>query len=85
MTHLPRPLGTPVVIKVVRVSGTIKKAEEEVIRRAKDITLRAKLAQGDGKINGPLQGILKAVGKRAEDEVMVDVEDAEDESESESE
>jgi ribonuclease P/MRP protein subunit POP5 len=41
VTKLPHPNHTPVVIKVVRVSGTIRKAEEEVIRRAKGLIRRA--------------------------------------------
>lgn len=90
MTALPRPIGTPVVVKVVRVSGTIKMAELEVIRRAKDIILRAKMEQrgGGGGIKGMGAGmgmvghIMKTVEKRRE-EVLVRVEEAEEESESE--
>ncbi|CBX93924.1 hypothetical protein LEMA_P035980.1 [Plenodomus lingam JN3] len=42
-THLPtKPLAIPVVVRVLRVSGTIRKAEEEVIRRSKMIVKRAK-------------------------------------------
>lgn len=39
---------TPCVVRVVRVSGTIRKAEEELIRRAKRDVLRARLVQ-DGR------------------------------------
>ena len=35
-------------MQVVRVSGTIKKAEEEAIRRARAAILRAKRENGDG-------------------------------------
>lgn len=35
------------VIQVVRVSGTIKKAEEEAIRRARAVIVRAQRAKGD--------------------------------------
>ncbi|KAK3113780.1 RNA-binding protein pop5 [Teratosphaeriaceae sp. CCFEE 6253] len=35
ITHLPKPMNQPYVIQVVRVSGTIRKAEEEAIRRAR--------------------------------------------------
>ena len=35
-------------MQVVRVSGTIKKAEEEAIRRARAVILRAKRDNGDG-------------------------------------
>ena len=80
MTKLPlsRPNDLPVVVKVVRVSGTIKKAEEEVIRRAKEIILRARLAEGDAD-EGLMNDVLRAVGKRTE----VDVGDADEEEEEE--
>lgn len=44
-------------IQVVRVSGTIKKAEEEAIRRARAAILRAKRESGEEGTNG-LLGIL---------------------------
>lgn len=43
-TRLPKPTDVPVVMRVVRVSGTIKKAEEDVIRRSQLIIRRAKAA-----------------------------------------
>jgi ribonuclease P/MRP protein subunit POP5 len=46
VTRLPKPLDTPCVIQVVRNSGTIKKSEEEAIRRAKESVVRAKKAMG---------------------------------------
>ena len=42
---------------MVRVSGTIKKAEEEAIRRARAAILRAKRESGKGSTDG-LLGIL---------------------------
>ena len=39
------------VFRVVKVSGTIKKVEEEVIRRAKAVILRAKNADGTGTLD----------------------------------
>ena len=46
MTHLPRPSqqgrAKPCVIRVVRVSGTIRKSEEEAVRRARAAILSAK-------------------------------------------
>ena len=42
-TKLP-PGAKPCVMRVVRVSGTIRKAEEEAIRRARDSALRAQQA-----------------------------------------
>ncbi len=44
-------------MQVVRVSGTIKKAEEEAIRRARAAILRAKRESGEGSLDG-LLGIL---------------------------
>ena len=46
ITHLPKPSELPVVIRVIRVSGTIKKAEGEVIRRSQLIVKRAKALEG---------------------------------------
>ncbi|KAK4544341.1 hypothetical protein LTR36_004232 [Oleoguttula mirabilis] len=48
VTRLPKPLDQPCVIQVVRVSGTIKKAEEEAIRRAR-ISIRRAQRAGKGK------------------------------------
>lgn len=42
---------------MVRVSGTIKKAEEEAIRRARAAILRAKREGGEGSTDG-LLGLL---------------------------
>lgn len=81
MTKLPRPSNIPVVVKVVRVSGTIKKAEEEVIRRAKEIVLRAKMADGAPGDTDMVQNVVKVVEKRKESEVLVVEEDG-DESDS---
>ncbi|KAH6668573.1 Rpp14/Pop5 family protein [Plectosphaerella plurivora] len=39
----------PCVFKVVRVSGTIRKAEEEAIRQARQLVLAAKMAQTTGQ------------------------------------
>jgi len=89
MTKLPKPIGTPVVVKVVRVSGTIKKAELEVIKRAKDIILRAKMEQRAGADNkmgrgmglGMVGHIVKTVEKRKEEQVLVQVDEGEEEDE----
>ena len=46
MSHLPpskpQKSGQACVMRVVRVSGTIRKAEEELIRRGREEILRAK-------------------------------------------
>ncbi|KAI9679468.1 MAG: hypothetical protein M1817_005490 [Caeruleum heppii] len=49
LTDLPG-LGRPCVLQVVRVSGTIRKVEEEAIRRARMLVLKAKKAE----VTGPL-------------------------------
>jgi len=62
-TRLPRPADAPVVVKVVRVSGTIRKAEEEVIRGAKMIIRRAK-AMEEGNKDEMIESVTRAVEKR---------------------
>ncbi|KAI4690063.1 uncharacterized protein J4E84_004244 [Alternaria hordeiaustralica] len=85
ITHLPKPLDTPVVIRVVRVSGTIKKAEEEVIRQSQHIIKRARAWDGAGELP-MLQSVEKAADKerQRESEVLARV-DAGNESEEMSE
>lgn len=69
------------------MSGTIKKAEEEVIRRAKDIIMRARIAGNstDSGNGGSVDDIVKAVvaasdaAKRKEDEVLGPTGDSEEE------
>jgi ribonuclease P/MRP protein subunit POP5 len=48
ITKIPSPVNEPCIIQVVRVSGTIKKAEEEAIRRARLSIVRARRA-AEGK------------------------------------
>lgn len=62
-TRLPKPLDEPCVIQVVRVSGTIKKSEEEAIRRARLMILRAQRPKNGARTVG-------GVGEAADD--MVD-------------
>ena len=50
-------------MQVVRVSGTIKKVEEEAIRRARAAILRAKRESGQGTADG----ILGILGKEDEE------------------
>ncbi|KAF2829253.1 hypothetical protein CC86DRAFT_187269 [Ophiobolus disseminans] len=73
VTHLPKPVEQPVVMRIVRVSGTIKKAEEEVIRRSQQIIKRAKAWEGAGELP-MLQSVEKVVEKeRREHEVLARV------------
>jgi ribonuclease P/MRP protein subunit POP5 len=42
VTKLPKPFDTPCVVQVVRNSGTIRLAEEEAIKRARDVVRKAR-------------------------------------------
>lgn len=64
-------------MRVVRVSGTIKKAESEAIRRARGDIARAK--RGDTGVLSGLEEILGMGGDRNEDDGIEDLD--EDESE----
>ncbi|KAL1598021.1 RNA-binding protein pop5 [Paraconiothyrium brasiliense] len=83
-TKLPRPNAIPIVIKVVRVSGTILKAEEEVIRRAKGIIRRAKEVEA-GRKDLVMDGVIQAVEKRGKPDAVLAQVDEGEESESDSE
>lgn len=74
ITHLPKPLDIPVVIRVVRVSGTIKKAEQEVIRRSQHIIKRARAWDGAGELP-MLQKVEKAVDKERKIEELARIDD----------
>lgn len=68
--------GDPCVFRVVRVSGTIKKVEEEAIRRAKQLILAAKDEMA-GKESDALNSLFGS--KSSVNEVkMVDVDDEPD-------
>jgi len=47
MNTLPVKNGRSCIFQVVRVSGTIKKAEEEAIRNAREMILRVKRELGE--------------------------------------
>jgi ribonuclease P/MRP protein subunit POP5 len=74
ITYLPNPSNLPVVARVIRVSGTIKKAEEEVIRRSQLIIKRAKAWEDNGGLP-MLQSVEKAADleRKSETEVLVGV------------
>jgi ribonuclease P/MRP protein subunit POP5 len=73
ITHLPKPLDIPVVVRVIRVSGTIRKAEEEVIKRSQQIIKRARAWEGSSELP-MLQSVEKAADReRREDEVLARV------------
>ena len=96
-TYLPPPVNEPCVFHVIRVSGTVRKAEEEAIRRAREDMRRAKREAGGVKeidMNvGALaskadSGLEGARGTGREDDVKgiededVDMDDAEDDEKS---
>lgn len=63
MNHVPSKdgQGRPCIFRVVRVSGTIRKTEEEAIRQAKRLIIAAKEEAGLNESNiktGPLAGQL---------------------------
>lgn len=72
--------GSPCVFRVVRVSGTIKKVEEEAIRRARLLVLAAKDEMA-GKGSDALDSLFGAKSS-INDVSMVDV-DVDDASDSE--
>ena len=89
ITQLPKAARNaqprPCVFQVVRVSGTIKKAEEEAIRRARATILKAQREPANG-IGDGLEAILGAPddgkGKDLkEDDTMEGIEDNDEEDE----
>ncbi|KXS99753.1 hypothetical protein AC578_10427 [Pseudocercospora eumusae] len=66
VTKLPKPIDQHCVIQVVRVSGTIKKAEQEAIRRARLIILRASKATAHDDLD-MLDNIIDGDGDGDED------------------
>lgn len=85
MTRLPKPINQPVVVRIVRVSGTIRKAEEEVIRRAQAIINRAKNPgnEGQDQVGGPVGDIIKAAARRKEMDVLAQEDEGEESGDSE--
>ncbi|KAM0342642.1 hypothetical protein ACHAPU_009372 [Fusarium lateritium] len=67
MDHVPVRDGRPCMFRVVRVSGTIRKAEEEAIRQAKRLILAAKEdTDSKSSFNSSL---------RNQDEMILDIND----------
>lgn len=89
MTSVPVKDGKNCVFRVVRVSGTIRKAEEEAIRRARELILKARREMGE-KGDSTLDGIFGGAEENTEaettkekDVLMVDRSDSgEDEEDS---
>jgi ribonuclease P/MRP protein subunit POP5 len=84
MNALPGRSGKKCVYRVVRVSGTMRKSEEEAIRRAKEMMIKARRELGDknestlDKLFGVVEKTPKA--SSANDILMVDASDSEGES-----
>lgn len=70
MDHVPVKDGRPCTFRVVRVSGTIRKAEEEAIRQARTLILAAK----DGSALSAFLPV-GAVDNHTEDELDDELED----------
>jgi ribonuclease P/MRP protein subunit POP5 len=85
MKNVPVRDGKSCVFRVVRVSGTMRKAQEEAIRRARDIILKAQRGASE-KEDGTLDSIFgkggeQAVVGAAKDVLMVDGSNGENEDE----
>lgn len=82
MNSVPVRNGRCCVFRVVRVSGTIRKAEEEAIRRARELILKARREMGE-QSDSTLDNIFGKgdAGNSTIDTLMVDREDSDDENE----
>lgn len=85
MTSVPVRDGKKCVFRVVRVSGTIRKAEEEAIHRARELILKAMRDSGDsgdstldGMFGGG-KGSAETENTKEKDIMMVDGSESEDE------
>ena len=76
MHHVPVKNGRSCVYRVVRVSGTIRKVEEEAVRRAKLFMLAAK-EEAEGKAStGALDALLRGNGPGHSNPMIVDQDDS---------
>ena len=85
MKSVPVKNGKSCVFRVVRVSGTIRKAEEEAIRRAKEMVVKARKEIGE-KGESTLDNIFgkgddNAAAESTKDVLLVDGSDSEGEDE----
>lgn len=72
MDHVPVKdgQGKPCIFRVVRVSGTIRKAEEEAIRQAKQLILAAK-----GEASASHGSAFGSLAAPSNDEMILDISD----------
>lgn len=85
MSGVPEPSSNPqkrgsgrergCVFRVIRVSGTMRKAEEEAIRRARAEIVRVKDAEERGVLGDLIEGIAGGKGTAVIDSVMDESED----------
>jgi ribonuclease P/MRP protein subunit POP5 len=82
MNSVPVKNGKRCVFRVVRVSGTIRKAEEEAIRRARELILKARrevseqskstlesiFGKGEDHAGGPTKDILQVDREDSDEE-----------------
>jgi ribonuclease P/MRP protein subunit POP5 len=83
MNTVPVKNGKSCVFRVVRVSGTIRKAEEEAVRRARELILKARRDTGE-QSGSTLDNIFGKGDDHAdttENIIMVDREDSDEEDE----
>ena len=85
MNTVPVRNGKPCIFRVVRVSGTIRKAEEEAIRRARELIVRAKReaeTQGDSALDNLLRKPTSISEKGIVDDMDVYGSDSQEEDDS---
>ena len=83
MNAVPVKNGKSCVFRVVRVSGTIRKAEEEAVRRARELILKARRDMGeqsDSTLNN-MFGKGDDQADNAKNTLMVDRDDSDEEDE----
>lgn len=83
MNAVPVKNGKSCVFRVVRVSGTVRKAEEETIRRARELILKARREMGE-QSDSTLDNIFGKADNLANstnDSLMVDRDDSEEDEE----
>ncbi|KAI0889233.1 Rpp14 family protein [Annulohypoxylon maeteangense] len=77
MNSIPIKNGKPCVFRVVHVSGTMRKVEEEAIRRARDLIFTAQNDQKE-KTDDPLSNMFRKSERSQPDVAMADLLSVED-------
>lgn len=82
MNTVPVKDGRNCVFRVVRVSGSIRKSQDELIRRAREMILKAQ-SEAEDKGNSTLESIFgkESKGASTKDVIMADRSDTEEEDE----